>query len=165
MVAQFSWTRERHGNPRPDDPAWTTAVRLAHEAMDPSRPQPDPTSGALFFHASYVAPDWSLSGEMDFLTRIGDHLFYRNRGQPADAGSMMSARSMVALPSIRPLPRFTPASVSGVGGAGPGDLLSGWNRKGAKLIRLAAGSSPGTVSVRTYEKGRVLTMQLARERN
>lgn len=41
---------------------------------------PDPTNGAVLYHADYVTPDWAARSH--FLKRIGRHLFYREKERP-----------------------------------------------------------------------------------
>lgn len=154
-VAQFSWTLERRGPPT-DTAAWHKALQLARQAVrsldQPEQPA-DPSLGALFFHAWYVTPEWSSDGSTDLITRIGDHLFYRDRGP---AGTIRAARPLPAVRHHAPMAPPAPADL-------PGDAFP-WARKGAKLIRLSAGSAPNTVRISSYENGRVRTVTVGRER-
>ncbi|MGH6884720.1 MAG: cell wall hydrolase [Geminicoccales bacterium] len=70
---QFSWWCD--GKPdRPRDPlAWAKAVKIAFLAA--SADLPDPTGGALWYHADYVDPRWARSKLV--VARIGRHLFFR----------------------------------------------------------------------------------------
>ena len=161
-VAQFSWTLERRSRPT-DAVAWRTALLLARQAVQ-SMDQPgggDPSHGALFFHAWYVAPEWATDGSMDLVTRIGDHLFYRSRGT-ADGVRRVAddVRFTGPLPLVR---HHTPKDTSAQAAALPGDTLP-WVRQGAKLIRISAASGPNTVSISSYENGRVRTTVVGRER-
>lgn len=52
--------------------AWLAARRIADEIL--SGRSVDPTEGALFYHASYVAPRWSRG--VPPVARIGNHLFF-----------------------------------------------------------------------------------------
>lgn len=66
---QFSF-RGRSFAP-PVNPDWKRAVSVAREAMDGTGS--NPAKGALFFHASYVAPGWDRAA----IAQIGHHVFYR----------------------------------------------------------------------------------------
>lgn len=70
--AQFSFVHDRV-IPEVDreTPAWRTAVAIATLAR---RGWPSRAKEALFFHATYVSPDWRR--KRPSLGRIGDHLFY-----------------------------------------------------------------------------------------
>ena len=52
--------------------SWQSARRIADEILS-GRSQ-DPTGGALFYHATYVAPRWSRG--VPPVARIGGHLFF-----------------------------------------------------------------------------------------
>ena len=51
---------------------WRAASRIAEEIL--SGRSEDPTGGALFYHATYVAPRWSRG--LPPIRRIGNHLFF-----------------------------------------------------------------------------------------
>jgi spore germination cell wall hydrolase CwlJ-like protein len=51
---------------------WAAARRIAEEIL--SGRSEDPTGGALFYHADYVAPTWSRG--VPPIRRIGSHLFF-----------------------------------------------------------------------------------------
>lgn len=55
--------------------AWRQAVSIAEQVVrDYANNEPDPTSGALFYHATYVDPHWS---DRQYMTAsIGKHVFY-----------------------------------------------------------------------------------------
>ena len=71
---QFSWWCDG----KPDQPrervAWAKALDVAFLAA--SLDLPDPTSGALWYHADYVDPRWARSKLV--VARIGRHLFFRD---------------------------------------------------------------------------------------
>lgn len=52
--------------------AWQAARRIADEIL--AGRSEDPTGGALFYHATYVAPRWSRG--VAPVARIGNHLFF-----------------------------------------------------------------------------------------
>ena len=68
----FSWTEiEPLAEPRGE--AWRTARRVA-EAVYYGR-QPSEVRGAMFYHATYIRPDWAR--ERQRIAQIGRHVFYR----------------------------------------------------------------------------------------
>jgi spore germination cell wall hydrolase CwlJ-like protein len=68
----FSWTAVDL-MPEPEGEAWTRAQEIADEVYY-GRHTPV-LNGALFFHATYVKPDWAA--ERRRVARIGNHVFYR----------------------------------------------------------------------------------------
>jgi N-acetylmuramoyl-L-alanine amidase len=61
-------------SPRRDTAQWASAEAVAREALDGSAPEVVP--GAVFFHATYIAPNsWFRTRER--VTTLGDHVFYR----------------------------------------------------------------------------------------
>ena len=76
---QFSW----YCDGKKDDPAmsksWHTAQIIAYQILQLDYMR-GITEGANHYHATYVAPDWSLDVWNHIyqpIGRIGDHLFYR----------------------------------------------------------------------------------------
>lgn len=159
-VAQFSWTLEQRSRPT-DAAAWRTAVKLAQQAVqaiDQPELEPDPSLGAMFFHAWYVSPDWSTDGSLDMVTRIGDHLFYRGRGSAAPYAAVPWPTGPI--PAVRHrIPMTAPVQTADL----PGGPLP-WIKPGAKLIRISAGSAPSTARISNYENGRIWTAMVGRER-
>ncbi|MFN2646586.1 MAG: cell wall hydrolase [Burkholderiales bacterium] len=72
MVGAFSWT-ELKRVPEPVGEEWLRAQQVA-EAVYYNKYTPQ-LQGALYFHASYVRPDWAM--EKRRVTRIGRHVFYK----------------------------------------------------------------------------------------
>lgn len=73
-LCQFSWYCDGRSNRPRRDGYWDDALVLAEEVYWGRRP--DPTDGALWYHATYVKPYWRVG-----LTpgpRIGSHVFYRD---------------------------------------------------------------------------------------
>jgi N-acetylmuramoyl-L-alanine amidase len=68
----FSWTAVDI-LPQPEGEAWDRAQEIADEVYY-GRHTPV-LNGALFFHATYVKPDWA--SERRRVARIGNHIFYR----------------------------------------------------------------------------------------
>ena len=72
---QFSWWCDARSD-RPDEGhAWRTSLRLADEILRGWHA--DPTGGALWYHANYVAPYWR--GSFDKGPEIGQHVFYHRK--------------------------------------------------------------------------------------
>lgn len=57
----------------PDDARFAQAIQIAAQAV--AGALPDNTGGATHYHAASIRPAWAAS--MQYLTRIGGHLFYR----------------------------------------------------------------------------------------
>lgn len=72
---QFSWWCDGKADEPRDRTAWRQAVAVAEDALAGLRD--DPTGGALWYHADYVAPPWSQA--LRRMTRIGRHIFYGPR--------------------------------------------------------------------------------------
>lgn len=71
-VGAFSWT-ELDTVPTPTGEEWQRAWQAA-EAVYYRRKAPA-LGGALFYHATYIEPDWAR--EKRRVARIGNHIFYR----------------------------------------------------------------------------------------
>jgi spore germination cell wall hydrolase CwlJ-like protein len=67
---QFSWTMERHREPRGE--AWLEAQALAKAVVIGTAYLPD--FKALYFHNLKVKPAWNRTKEL--VARIGNHIFY-----------------------------------------------------------------------------------------
>ena len=68
----FSWT-DLGKLPEPEGEEWKLAWKVA-EAVYYGREAPK-VKGALFYHATYVEPDWAKGKRP--VARIGKHIFYR----------------------------------------------------------------------------------------
>jgi spore germination cell wall hydrolase CwlJ-like protein len=68
----FSWWCDGRTDEPREEAAWRQALSLASAALLSGLP--DPTRGALWYHADYVRPWWAR--EMRQATRIGRHIFY-----------------------------------------------------------------------------------------
>lgn len=73
-LCQFSWYCDGRSNRPPRDRHWDDALALAGDVYWGL--SADPTGGALWYHASYVAPRWRLGLRPG--PRIGSHIFYRD---------------------------------------------------------------------------------------
>ena len=71
-VGAFSWT-EFSSLPEPDGEAWDRATKVSEAVY--YRRQAPALQGALFFHATYIRPDWAKDKKP--VARIGRHIFYR----------------------------------------------------------------------------------------
>ena len=78
---QFSWVCDRRSNEPGDNAAWRDAEYVAFSALFLNLP--DPTRGALWYHADYVSPPWAST--MTEAMRIGRHLFYRRPARTIEA--------------------------------------------------------------------------------
>jgi|SRR5436190_19376832 len=67
----FSWTDEELDPPVGEE--WLRAQKIAAEVYYQRRPAALPA--ALFYHATYVSPDWAKQRVR--VARIGRHIFYR----------------------------------------------------------------------------------------
>ena len=76
---QFSfWCDGRSDKPK-NIPAWNNAKKIANHVLNNhSKTNQDVTHGALYYHATYVKPDWSKFNLEHSIT-IGNHIFYRTK--------------------------------------------------------------------------------------
>lgn len=75
-LCQFSWVCSRGKNPKIDDPGRYQWIRqLASDIIYnySDEDAKDPSKGSLFFHATYINPNWKLKKTV----RIGQHVFYK----------------------------------------------------------------------------------------
>lgn len=93
---QFSWWCDGKSDKPKDKNAWALARQIAWSAFNSD--QGDPTDGALFYHATYVSPEWSK--KMIRTAQIGNHLFLTNqdgKSQIASAALEPIDRSLLAM--------------------------------------------------------------------
>ncbi len=76
---QFSWWCDGKSDKTTNRAAWVNSFELAQEVY--WRHSPDPTNGALWYHADYVTPYWRHHFSEG--PTIGRHIFYHK--QPKDA--------------------------------------------------------------------------------
>lgn len=75
-LCQFSWYCDaKHDVPYEAD-AWRTSLQIATAVLQIDSSIPDPTGGALWYHADFVRPVWA--GDYETTTIIGAHVFYRD---------------------------------------------------------------------------------------
>jgi spore germination cell wall hydrolase CwlJ-like protein len=70
---QFSWWCDGKSDATPDANRWANAKEAVNDVLDGT--YPDPTKGALFYHARFVRPVWSK--KLTKTAMIGGHIFYR----------------------------------------------------------------------------------------
>lgn len=70
---QFSWWCDGKSDQPTEPRAWRRSLELGRQVL--ANQTPDPTDGALFYHADYVEPRWSSAFQQT--AQIGRHLFYR----------------------------------------------------------------------------------------
>jgi N-acetylmuramoyl-L-alanine amidase len=72
---QFSWYCDHRGEPAADSKEWRDSLKIAAALLQKDSAIPDPTGGALWYHADSMRPNWALGFEST--TIIGSHVFYR----------------------------------------------------------------------------------------
>ncbi len=70
---QFSWWCDGRSDATTDADRWATSKQAAMDVLEGA--YPDPTKGALFFHARFVRPRWAR--KLEKTAMIGGHIFYR----------------------------------------------------------------------------------------
>ena len=70
---QFSWWCDGKSDRPRDRRGWLRAQVVAAKLL--TRPPPDPTQGALFFHSTSIDVPWARPRQRT--ARIGNHIFYR----------------------------------------------------------------------------------------
>jgi hypothetical protein len=78
-VCQFSWVCEGKTDV-PDSKEWRDSVKIAVALTQKDSSLPDPTGGALWYHADFTRPNWAAGFEST--TIIGTHVFYREPDGP-----------------------------------------------------------------------------------
>jgi len=79
---QFSWYCDHKSEPVADSKEWRDSLKIAAAVLQKDCAIPDPTGGALWYHADTMRPNWALGFEST--TIIGSHVFYR---EPDDLDS------------------------------------------------------------------------------
>lgn len=76
-TCQFSWVCERVKPARTDfeKRAYKESQEVAYRVINNYNSMVDPTSGSIYFHATYVSPKWKKQKQR--IVRIDDHIFYR----------------------------------------------------------------------------------------
>ena len=84
---QFSWYCDAKNDVPYEADQWRTSLKIATAILQSDSSIPDPTGGALWYHADFTRPSWAA--EYETTTIIGTHVFYREpdslRGKEATA--------------------------------------------------------------------------------
>jgi N-acetylmuramoyl-L-alanine amidase len=72
---QFSWYCDGKSDNPKDSVAYMRVQDITERGLLLWNSNKDITYGATHYHANYVSPDWSYS--LNFVTAIGDHVFYK----------------------------------------------------------------------------------------
>jgi hypothetical protein len=78
---QFTWWCDGRSDRPRNRHAWRDSVHIA--SLIYGQALPDPTGGALWYHADYVDPKWSRA--LMIRAKLGAHIFYTDPGAKADA--------------------------------------------------------------------------------
>lgn len=70
---QFSWWCDGKSDRPRDRRSWSRARVIAADLL--TKPPPDPTHGALFYHSTTIRTPWKRKRTRT--VRIGNHIFYR----------------------------------------------------------------------------------------
>ncbi len=96
---QFSWYCDGFDDWPRNPSAWRSALRIARLAL--AGRLPDPTHGALWFHADSVHPDWP---ELTPIMKIGSHVFYRRWSVIGQLLPIARAAGQPPVPTRKPSP-------------------------------------------------------------
>jgi N-acetylmuramoyl-L-alanine amidase len=80
---QFSWYCDGKADTPYDPKVWRDSIKIAAAVLQKDSSLPDPTDGALWYHADFIRPSWALGYEST--TIIGTHVFYREATEMGDA--------------------------------------------------------------------------------
>jgi N-acetylmuramoyl-L-alanine amidase len=72
---QFSWYCDAKADVPYEIDQWRTSIKIAAAVLQIDSSIPDPTGGALWYHADFMKPSWA--SEYETTTIIGGHVFYR----------------------------------------------------------------------------------------
>ncbi len=75
-ACQFSWYCDERNDVPYEADAWRTSLKIAAAVLQIDSSIPDPTGGALWYHADFMKPAWA--GDYETTTIIGTHVFYRD---------------------------------------------------------------------------------------
>jgi hypothetical protein len=73
---QFSWYCEGKSETPYEPDQWRISLQVAAAVLQADCAIPDPTGGALWYHADFTRPAWAVGYEST--TIIGNHVFYRD---------------------------------------------------------------------------------------
>lgn len=86
---QFSWYCDGKSDVPYNPGAWRDSLKVAAAVLQKDANIPDPTDGALWYHADFIRPAWAQ--EYETTTIIGAHVFYRE-ASPSIAASRAGGR-------------------------------------------------------------------------
>ena len=136
-VCQFSWfCNGKTDITEPDQ--WRLSLKIAAAVLQKDCSIPDPTGGALWYHADFIRPAWAVGYEST--TIIGNHVFYRD----ADG---QHAKPLVRKPFIYRLNAFAEAVQA---------------RNASRTTAVARNNTDGEVSSIAVQGGPAPTQPLAR---
>ena len=72
---QFSWYCDGKADKIRDIEAYNEIKQLVYTYIQIASKMTDITSGAIYYHATYVKPKWAAQKKK--IIRIGDHIFYK----------------------------------------------------------------------------------------
>lgn len=72
---QFSWYCDAKNDVPYEADQWRTSLKIAAAILQIDSSIPDPTGGALWYHADFLKPAWA--SDYETTTIIGGHVFYR----------------------------------------------------------------------------------------
>ena len=73
---QFSWYCDPKNDVMAEQDQWRLSLKIATAVLQKDCAIPDPTGGALWYHADFTRPAWAVGYEST--TIIGNHVFYRD---------------------------------------------------------------------------------------
>ncbi|MEQ9447414.1 MAG: cell wall hydrolase [Rhodospirillaceae bacterium] len=73
---QFSWYCDAKADTPYERKQWRTSLKIAAAVLQKDAAIPDPTCGAILYHADFTRPAWTAGYETT--TIIGSHIFYRD---------------------------------------------------------------------------------------
>jgi spore germination cell wall hydrolase CwlJ-like protein len=78
IICQFSWYCDTTHRNRPiNRPAYEESMKVAKQVLLEGFRLPS-LEPALFYHADYINPNWNL----DRITKVGTHIFYKPKERP-----------------------------------------------------------------------------------
>lgn len=146
-ACEFSWTCDGVADQPNDIPVWRQSMRVARLVYFGM--VEDPTAGAMWYHADYVAPGWAR--RLATPLQIGRHLFYRDDNLRLAAETDTGGR----------LPLTTDLVATGGGSVGslPGDTTTFLQSLKVTMIRYTALASDRAARINNvmYRQGDPLT--------
>jgi N-acetylmuramoyl-L-alanine amidase len=124
---QFSWFCDAKEDMPYELDQWRTSLKVATAILQIDSSIPDPTGGALWYHADFTKPFWA--SEYETTTIIGGHVFYREhdsqRTKAAAARKPFIYRMNAFAEYIGKKNRTKAQTYAAAGGASPVAVQSG----------------------------------------